>query len=141
MAKPAPETGDWIAFYGSLMRGLDAFAELALEDRLRFAGPCVLKGELYSRGRYPGMRRGDGRVIGELFAVLDPSAIAVLDEFEGYDPQHPRASLYLREYLPLAEPTATSAWVYVYNHVPDASDRVPSGDWRAHLAERSGTRG
>lgn len=118
------------------MRGQDGLGGLGIGDRLRFAGPCVLTGELYGRGHYPGLRHGDGRVAGELFALLDARVIETLDEFEGFDRNRPRDSLYLREYLPLALPENTSAWVYVYNYVPDAADRIPSGDWRAHLEAR-----
>ena len=138
MSDGAPRAGDWIAFYGSLMRGLGAQEKLRITDRLRFVGPCTIEGELYDCVDYPALRHGDGRVVAELFAVLDPSVVAILDEFEDYDPIRRRESLYLRESLDLVEPADTRAWVYVYNRVPDARDRIPSGDWRAHLAERVG---
>ena len=29
-----------------------------------------------------------------------------------------------------------TAWTYLYNQVPDASARIPHGDWRRWLSER-----
>jgi gamma-glutamylcyclotransferase (GGCT)/AIG2-like uncharacterized protein YtfP len=118
------------------MRGLGAMDELGIGDRLRFVGPCIVTGELFDLGRFPGMRHGDGRVIAELYALLDVDVIQVLDDFEGYRADRPRQSLYLREEIALISPSDAEAWVYVYNDVPDAIARVVSGDWRAHLDER-----
>lgn len=119
------------------MRGFGVMDELGIGDRIRFVGPCIVKGELFDLGRYPGMRHGDGRVVAELYALLNVELIESLDEFEGYTASRPRESLYLREYVSLIEPAGAEAWVYVYNDVPDASKRIVSGDWRAHLAERA----
>jgi gamma-glutamylcyclotransferase (GGCT)/AIG2-like uncharacterized protein YtfP len=120
------------------MRGLGAMDELGIGDRLRFVGPCIISGELFDLGRYPGMRHGNGQVIAELYALLDVEVIRLLDDFEGYFADRPRESLYLREEIALTSPSDAKAWTYVYNEVPDAITRVVSGDWRAHLKERSG---
>lgn len=133
-----PKIGDWIALYGSLMRGLGALDELGLGARMRFAGPCILAGELFDLGAFPGMRYGNGRVVAELYALLDVGAIRELDRFEDFEASRPRDSLYLRERVELLEPAGTEAWVYVYNEVPDASARLVAGDWRAHLSTRGG---
>jgi gamma-glutamylcyclotransferase (GGCT)/AIG2-like uncharacterized protein YtfP len=129
--------GRLIAFYGSLLRGLEAMQEIGVGDRLRFVGPCLIEGQLFDLGSYPGLRRGTGLVVGEIYALLDPEALQVLDRFEGFEPTRPRDSLYLREFVSLIEPAATQAWIYFYNQVPDASQRIESGDWRAHLAASS----
>ncbi len=126
--------GRLIAFYGSLLRGFEAMHAIGIGDRLRFVGPCLIEGQLFDLGPYPGLRRGAGLVVGEIYALLDPEALQVLDRFEGFEPARPRESLYLRERVPLIEPAASQAWIYFYNQVPDASQRIESGDWRAHLA-------
>ena len=120
------------------MRGLGAMDELGIGDRLRFVGPCIITGELFDLGRYPAMRHGDGQVVAELYALLDVEVIQLLDDFEGYFSDRPRESLYLREEIALISPSDVEAWTYVYNEVPDASTRIVSGDWRAHLEERAG---
>lgn len=137
MTGTAAGDSDWIALYGSLMRGLGAMDRLGLGDQLRFVGPCVLEGALFDLGRYPGLRHGDGRVVAELYALLSPGVLDALDAFEDYQPARPRDSLYLRERIRLVEPAETEVWVYVYNSVPDASCRIPDGDWRAQLARRA----
>jgi len=139
LPKAEPQVGDWIVLYGSLMRGLGAMGELGISDRLRYVGPCTVMGELFDLGRFPGMRHGDGQVIAEIHALLAAEVIEVLDEFEGYSAARPRESLYLREAITLIAPSGVEAWVYTYNEVPDASMRITSGDWRAHLSERANT--
>ena len=136
MVDDEPQVGDWIALYGSLMRGLGAMEELGLSDRLRYVGPCIIAGELFDLGHYPGMRHGDGRVIAELYALLGVRVIEELDEFEDYTPSQRGGSLYLRESVALIQPSNTDAWLYVYNAVPNDSARIADGDWRAHLARR-----
>lgn len=118
------------------MRGLGAANDLRIASLIRYVGPCVCRGELYDLGDYPGLRAGEAQVIAELHALLDDELIDVLDEFEGYSPEQPRESLYLRERIDLVEPAGAEAWIYLYNHVPDAAARITSGDWRAHLAIR-----
>jgi gamma-glutamylcyclotransferase (GGCT)/AIG2-like uncharacterized protein YtfP len=136
MTRHAASEGDWIALYGSLMRGLGGMESLGIAHRLRYAGPCICEGQLFDLGSYPGLRPGGSRVVGELHALLDATVIEVLDEFEGYDPAHPEQSLYRRERIELVEPEQTRAWIYVFNAVPDASTTVESGDWRAYLDSR-----
>lgn len=129
----------WVVFYGSLMRGLGTTERLGVDARIRFVGPCTVAGELYDLGDWPGLRPGNGRVVGEIHALLDDAVLGVLDGFEDYDAMHPRESMYLRERVPLLDTGGgDTAWTYVYNQVPDASTRIPHGDWRRWLAERGG---
>ena len=127
---------DRIALYGSLMQGLGALDALALSHALQLEGPCVIPGRLFDLGPYPGLRLGDGRVAGELYRIESPDALARLDDFEGFEPERPSESLYVRLRLTLLEPADRSAWVYLYNHEPAPAALVPHGDWRAHLRTR-----
>jgi len=131
------KAGDLLALYGSLMRGLGAMDELAVVDRLRFVAPCKIAGQLFDLGAFPGMREGAGIVKGEVFAVLDPNVIEVLDDFENFLPDEPDESHYVRKRVRLIEPGATAAWVYAYNRVPPRNRLIDAGDWRAHLAGRT----
>lgn len=132
-----PRAGDPIALYGSLMRGLGPLEELGFDSRLRFVGPCVVQGELFDLGPYPALRPGKGRVLAELHRLSDPGLLLELDAFEGYDPEHPERSLYLRERVTLIEPSGIEAWCYLYRATPDRRSKVASGDWRAHLEKRA----
>lgn len=129
--------GDLIALYGSLLRGLGAMAKLGILDRVRFVGPCLIEGQLFDLGAYPGLRRGTGLVVGEIYALLDLEALRILDQFEDFDAAQARESVYLRERVQLIEPAETEAWLYIYNRMPDPSHRIASGDWRAHQAQRA----
>jgi gamma-glutamylcyclotransferase (GGCT)/AIG2-like uncharacterized protein YtfP len=129
--------GELIALYGSLLRGLGAMQEIGVGNRLRFVGPCLIEGQLFDLGAYPGLRRGTGLVVGEIYALLDSEALKTLDRFEDFEPAQPQGSLYQRERVSLIEPADTEAWIYFYNQVPDASQQIESGDWRAHLAARA----
>ncbi len=135
----APRRGDAIALYGTLLRGARPFDSLGLADALHFLGPCVIAGKLYDLGDYPGLRPGLGRVVGELFALLDADVIPRLDAFEGYDPADRSSSLYRRDCVRLVEPNDTVAWLYVYNRAPETAARIPQGDWRAHRLTMSAT--
>lgn len=148
----------WLVVYGSLMRGLPASAlafaggaadadgaprdlldRLGAGSGLRLAGPCRVPGVLFDLGAYPALRpaaTGLDVVCGELHAILDPAVLERLDAFEGYDPGDPAGSDYLRAPITLLEPPGVVAWIYVYNRVPAAEQRIASGDWRTHLADR-----
>lgn len=149
----------WLVVYGSLMRGLPARATAFARDDatggstapdlldrlgagagLRRAGPCRVPGRLFDLGAYPALRPAESEVDvvrGELHAIVDPAVVERLDRFEGYDPDDPAGSEYLRERVELIEPKGIVAWIYVYNHAPAPARRVASGDWRRHLAERA----
>jgi len=122
-----------MAFYGSLMRGLGGADELGIG--LRFVSNCEIPGQLIDLGDYPGLLTGPGRVLGELFEVLEPETLAQLDRFEGFDPTDRQGSLYLREAVPLISPRQMAS-IYRYNQARDGYPQVISGDWRAHLAQR-----
>lgn len=144
-------SGDWIALYGSLLPALDGLAALGLiasqdgsrihdlrgRPVLAYAGACLIPGQLFDLGAYPGLRPGDDRVVGEAFSLLEPSFVDDLDRFEGFDSAKTAESLYLRERVELLLPEHQSAWVYIYNHAPPVDSRIVSGDWRTHLDLRT----
>lgn len=146
-----PFIPDRLVVYGSLMRDLpssrgerdpDLLDRLGVSAGLQRVGPCRIGGVLFDLGAYPALRRSPndaGSVCGELYTILDPAVLAVLDDFEGYDPRNASGSDYLRERVELLEPRGVDAWVYVYNRAPDPISRIASGDWRAHLANHRRT--
>lgn len=119
-----------IALYGSLRRGESAYAGLRLEELLRYRGPCRLTGILYDLGDYPGIVEGAGVVHGEVFEIVAPHALQVLDAFEDCNPGRPEAGLYRREAVTLAAPRMR-VWVYLYNRPVDTAVRIETGDWIA----------
>lgn len=112
--------------YGTLMRGHSAHR--LMTPGLRFLGPARAAGTLHDLGPWPGFRPGRGFVEGELYAIVDPRALARLDHWEGIDPAVPESADYCRLVLELAEP-ALRAWVYVYRG-PLAGAPQVAGRWR-----------
>ena len=143
-----------VVFYGSLRAGLHLGGEPPFAAHVRLVGPCRVAGRLYevAGGAYPTLelvegdpRAGpDGRpddagtqctvVHGDLYELLDPIALELLDGWEEYDPARPDDSPYIRRAVRLLDPELV-AWVYVGQH-SDRGPLVPGGDWRQHRAER-----
>lgn len=104
-------TVDQIAFYGSLMRRAEnRLAEAGVRPGdLEPLGDCLVPGELYHLGSYPGLVAGDGAVPGELYKIVNPVAIPLLDDFEGVS-----EDLYHRKAVELVSPEVV-AWIYYYS--------------------------
>lgn len=125
-----------LAVYGSLRTGLASpHLTPVIDNGLRPVGPCTLEGQLYDLGEYPGLVAGDQAVVGELFEVLDPRTLVLLDGYERYDPADLSGSLFVRLLVRLRHPEATDAWVYLYNQPLVGAALVPGGDWVAHLEQ------
>jgi gamma-glutamylcyclotransferase (GGCT)/AIG2-like uncharacterized protein YtfP len=113
----------WLFAYGTLMRG---------ECRHRFlAGTTAFVGEawaeacLLSLGSYPGMVEGPGRVRGELYRLLRPEVLDVLDREEGYNFERRLTSVTGPDGSP------TRAWAYWYRGPRSRARVLPTGDWRS----------
>ncbi len=120
--------------YGTLLPGLVRPPVAALVARLRPVGPASVPGRLYDLGPYPGLVPDPAaRVRGELSALPDDAALlAALDEYEGYDPADPSASLYRRveTVAALDDGRAVACWVYQYNGDVGRAVRIEDGDYR-----------
>lgn len=127
-------TADLLALYGTLMSGQGVQERLGVAAALEPRGPCVLAGTLVGLGWYPGLvLEPCGRVIGELYRIIDVGVLDVLDRYEGFDPSAPGRSPFVRTRVRTLEP-GDEAWVYVFaGDVPPGSV-IESGDWRAHRA-------
>lgn len=132
-----------LATYGTLMRDFEAQQQLGLADALTFVGPCRIRGVLFDLGSFPGaLPPGDVPndlrtsldappvAYGELFRLEGRDVLRLLDQYEGYDPDRPATSLFVRRRTSLIEPEGQEAFVYWYNRSVDTATRIPSGDWR-----------
>ena len=117
-----------IALYGSLRRGQPGCQTLKLDDHLIYMSPCLISGDLYDLGTYPGLKEGKGTVVGDLFRLPSRRGLARLDRFENYVPSSPGRSLYLRKPVALIEPPVT-AWCYLYNRSVLGLHKITHGDW------------
>ena len=107
--------------YGTLRPGHMNSARLGLEGSLTCTPGVKLMGyELYNLGWFPGIRPGQGYVVGDLFDVPDDRWNA-LDSYEG------APNLYTRESVTIGG--LTGVQVYVYHKDIDPEHKIASGDW------------
>lgn len=122
------------------MAGFDRRRRAEIDDKLVYVGRGSISAALFDLGIYPAaVPDPDGRVWGEVYEVLDPSTVlAALDEIEGYTPEHPDRSLYVRSEVSVVLPdgAAAEAWVYFYNAPLGQAQRIPSGDYFEHIRVR-----
>jgi gamma-glutamylaminecyclotransferase len=75
--------------------------------------------KLVDLGSFPGMRRGNISVVGELYEVPD-DALSIFDMIEG----HP--SFFRRQEIKLEDGSVAIA--YMFQH--DSDNEIKSGDWK-----------
>ena len=128
---------DRVFFYGTLMTGFDRRRRIGIDQQLIYLGRGWIQAALFDLGIYPAaIPAPDGRVWGEVYQMGDPaSALAALDEIEGYCPEEPDASLYTRRETPITfeDGTVKSGWVYFYNAPLGRAERISSGDYLEYL--------
>lgn len=130
MAESGP---DLLAVYGTL-RDAELRAEVGVEEDLELVGPCELEGLLLDCGEYPGLIEGSGTVTGALFRIRSEEVLDRLDRYEGYRPQAPGPSLFVRRAVELASPEAI-AWTYWYDGPRKGRPLIESGNWSAHESD------
>lgn len=123
--------------YGTLMGGFDRRRRVGIETRMAFVGRGWISAALYDLGLFPAaIPARDSRVWGEIYEIEDdPSVLAKLDEIEGFRPDEPDSSLYVREEatVTLDSGAVDTAWVYFYNAPLGQAERIDSGDYFEHL--------
>jgi gamma-glutamylcyclotransferase (GGCT)/AIG2-like uncharacterized protein YtfP len=129
-----------VFFYGTLMAGFDRRRQAGIDSKLTYIGRGSIRAALFDLGIYPAaVPAPDGRVWGEVYEAsdLDP-VLAALDHIEGFTPDHPDRSLYIRGETDVMLPDGTQAraWVYFYNAPLGQAPRIPSGDYLEHVKAR-----
>ena len=120
-----------IFVYGTLLKGLERSNILADSE---FIGVAVAGSvQLYDLGSYPGIKHGDGAVIGELYDV-DDITLETLDTVEGFITNNINNSLYYRSKIRIILPTITTeVYSYFYNLQVDDEMQIEDGDYRNFL--------
>lgn len=126
---------EYLFVYGTLRPNL-APAEIAdTVDQLRPVGSASVRGRLYDLGEYPGAildASSETTISGEIFELPDDQTVlAALDEYEGFTPNDPEASLFVRVKctVTLSDGRKLESWIYVYNQSPEQMPLVTSGDY------------
>ena len=122
------------------MAGFHRRRRVGIDPKLSYVGRGSIEAALFDVGIYPAaVPDPDGIVWGEVYSMIDPAAVlAALDEIEGYTPDEPDRSLYLRAQTLVTLPDGTSeqAWVYFYNAPLGHAERIASGDYLEHVKVR-----
>jgi gamma-glutamylcyclotransferase (GGCT)/AIG2-like uncharacterized protein YtfP len=131
---------DLVFFYGTLMAGFDRRLRAGIDNKLTYLGRASIQAALFDLGIYPAaVPAPDGRVWGEIHRMADANAVlAALDRIEGYAPDNPDGSLYLREETgaTLRDGSSVRVWVYFYNAPLGQAPRIPSGDYLDYVKAR-----
>ncbi|MAX00158.1 MAG: hypothetical protein CMN72_11080 [Sphingomonas sp.] len=115
-------------FYGTLQRGGLYYRQLRLAERARFLSEDRIAGRLYDCGPWPAALIGESGIIhGELFETIDPQLGAEIDAVEGFDPERPETSEYVRRTIHTTG--GILAIAYHYTRPVDDLTPLPSGRW------------
>jgi len=129
-----------VFFYGTLMAGFDRRRRAEIDDRLEYLGRGSIRAALFDLGLYPAaIPSPEDRVWGELYWMTEASAVLpVLDDIEGYNPDDPDRSLYVRREVEVtsADGSTGRAWVYFYNAPLGQAPRIPAGDYLQYVKGR-----
>jgi gamma-glutamylcyclotransferase (GGCT)/AIG2-like uncharacterized protein YtfP len=133
---------DRVFFYGTLMTGFDRRRRAGIDEgTLTYLGRGYIQAALFDLGIYPAaVPDPEGRVWGEVYEMREPETVLpILDSIEGYCPEEPDASLYMRNEVPIVLEgcrTGENGWAYFYNAPLGRAQRIVSGDYLEHLRPR-----
>ena len=127
-----------VLVYGTLLTGLNKIYGNIM-DNAQLVGCALLdKAILYDIGNYPGIKEGDGIVIGEIFEINN-EILTELDYIEGYDKMNEDISLYLRkqkEVTLLHNGEKMNVFAYFYRKSCTGKMQILHGDYRRYLLEK-----
>jgi len=123
--------------YGALMSGCERGGFLDRGHKVRFLGSGIARGHLYDLGEFVGLiETSDGTPVrGEVYEIIDNETFfATLDVIEGFWPEQPERSLYVRKQISVqTEGGLVYAWAYLYNQPVNGFPIIASGDYRQRL--------
>ena len=124
-----------IFVYGTLLQGMER--EKVLENSL-YLGPTIIRANLFDLGYFPGIKPGEGAVVGELYEI-DEETLKILDEIEGYYEKNEKDSLFIRQET-VARKFSNGEYLkvltYFYNS-PVTRNQIRHGDYRRYILERN----
>lgn len=123
-----------VAFYGSLLPDFSGADQLGVKDQLKPVSATKLKGRLWLRkswdneGLVPSfVDSEDGEVYAFIYEV-DSDTLKVIDQFEGFDPNNPLNSEYIRKEVTTLD--GKTVQTYICNNKEARINFLRDGDWR-----------
>ncbi len=124
---------DYLFAYGTLRPGHAPEEVADLVRRFEPVGKGTVRGTLYDLGSYPGAVLDGGstrRILGTVFRLPAGNDILPrLDDYEGFDPQAPQRSLFIRRLYPvdLDGGRTLPCWIYEYNGAIESAVIIEGG--------------
>ena len=122
--------------YGTLQPGCAPAGIAHVAAKLRVVGEGSVRAVLYDLGGYPGAvpeASATRRIVGTVLELPeDANVLRALDAYEGFDPEAPEASEFIRvrQAVEMSEGGAIECWFYRYNCRPDSARAIEGGEWR-----------
>jgi len=119
---------------------LGAQKNIPIAGKINYLQDCKITGHLYDLGDYPGLiethlKQRKPSVRAELYEILDSDALYLLDGYEGFFPEVPDSSHYLRKMVQLSD-CQEQAWCYFYNESIFEKPLIESGCWRTYVLNK-----
>jgi gamma-glutamylcyclotransferase (GGCT)/AIG2-like uncharacterized protein YtfP len=127
---------EYLFAYGTLQPHCVPVKMAPIVAKMRTVGKGYVYGVLYDLGGYPGAvpnANSENRIIGTVMELPDDaSVLGQLDVYEGFDPEAPEASEYIREQrtVEMAAGGELECWFYRYMFKPDPAQAIANGVWR-----------
>lgn len=111
------------AVYGTLRLNQGNYMRYLDNEDSEYIKTKVIKGyEMYSLGGFPGVIRGNGNIVVDIFEVTNKNIETRLDRLEGYRGNND-SSMYLKE------KTDDGEFIYIWNSDVTGLEKVENGDW------------
>ena len=111
--------------YGTLQPGFAPEEVAEVAAKLRPVSQGFVYGELYELDGYPGAvpdPKSKNRIRGTVLELPeDTTVLSQIDEYEGYDPDDPETSEFVRvrQAVELSGGGTQECWIYRYNREPE----------------------
>lgn len=114
-------TTEFIFVYGTLRQVSNSKMSQVLQSHSEYIGMATIQAQLYAVADYTGAiasTNSEDSVQGEVYKILEPSLLTLLDDYEECSSAFPEPHEYVRKILPVSLVTGVSclAWVYLYHH-------------------------
>ena len=123
---------DLFFVYGTLKVG-GLFATQFDDFRINSVNAEIEGYDLFDLGSFPGIKPGNGKVIGELHEYRNPEEVTKnMDRIEGYQPEL-KDGMYLRRRVSVKteDGKIKETNIYVFNlRIPDRAKKITSGIWK-----------
>ena len=117
---------DYLFAYGTLQPGFAPEEVAEVAAKLHPVGTGFVYGEIYELHGYPAVApdpNSKNRIRGRVLELPeDPGVLRKLDEYEGFDPEDPETSEFVRvrQTVEMSAGGTLECWIYCYNREPEA---------------------